>query len=433
MSNSNLAAISPNSDINPPESIPTYLKQIDNYGAKDIPHKASNQRFNRNLRLAKHIDELRIVCDDTGIVSIMNLPAIPGFALSYYHPLAELPNARGLAQQGKEYLSQLDTQVIAGILITMAYDYELFHYQPTDTGAQKNAILRTIQKNTLINAIELIERHINSSNCTNFPKLSLIMDVNVITSGLEFRMQQWLKLVLERVYRPDCDHESYDTILFQKKMALRKAKRDLSKQEILAKSILFKSERELAKDLRLAQGAIKTLYKQNKIKPNIKGFLAGFFQEYQILIADDGKKMLLKSKLELIGGTEANLLIEILTKDRGTLKAKAAPTDDFFDSPSERAPIVSTVNVVKKADTLNQEIKVYSIVATKSEAPTGKKIISVSGKDFTVDSESYDKLDFKARIYFHRSLLRDANIEIVPSAVMIEFKLDSKPVEDAPF
>lgn len=125
--------------------------------AKHVALNAQRYRASRKIEASKKTTGIIAVCAETGVNMEVNIPRIPGFYLSYVSPLSDVENCRKLAQRGYGYLIQLDTQILAGILLILADDYNLFQFSPSANGFTKNAILRSCGKIELINAILLIE------------------------------------------------------------------------------------------------------------------------------------------------------------------------------------------------------------------------------------------------------------------------------------
>lgn len=371
------------------------------YKARKIALHAKKQRVLRSLQLAKHTEFATVVCHETGIVSILEIPAIPGFALTCAHPLAELSNARGIAQQGISYLNKLDMQVLSGILLVLAADYSLFNYQPSDSGAQKNAILRTVQKTTTINAILTIEDMIHSGNHSYLPKLSLIMDTEIAQGGIEDRMQGWLKLVVEAIYKPDTEvWDENETVQRQIKTHNKMQEKERTGRE----SKLRKEQKIIKEDCKTAITLIKDLFRQELINSKLRLFLGGVFQEFQLITMDPGARLMLAGKLSAINNSASKALSEILNKSRGDLVAKNAPMDDFFTDDPEEKPVRI---IASKDDTTKEitEVRVHSIEVATAPVRAGLKRIEVSGKQFLVIEANYFILSFMNKVKYHKALL----------------------------
>lgn len=373
-----------------------HVSEISNYKARKVSNKTKKQAVQRSLEIVKHTAMQRVVCPDTGIVSLLEIPAIPGYALTYEHPLSDLNNCRGLAQQGKDYLRKLEPQILAGIAIVIAADYSLFVYQPADSGAQKNAVLRTVQKDTLINAILMIEDMIHSGNHFYLPRLSLIMDTEVSQGGIETRMQSWLKLVVEAIYKPDTEvWDENETAQRNNKLREREA----NKERLAEESLLRSEQKRLKDDLKAALALIKEMYKEEQILGKMRSFLGGVFQEFQLLTMEEGARFLLTSKLEAIGSAKALKLSEILNKERKGLVARNSPMEDFF--AETEAPAVR----VKAATENAPEVIFTSVEIVLKEVPEGFKRINLNGKNYIVVAQEYDNMSFIERIKYNKFLL----------------------------
>lgn len=374
-----------------------YIKDVQNFKAKPVYNHSPKQPVSRRILGSQRTEFLTVVCDESGISGHLEIPLIRGYALSYTHPLSDLRNARGIAQQGKEYLRKLDIQTLAGILIILANDYNLFRYQPADTGAQKNAIVRTAGKETIITAILVIEDSVNSGNYAYLPKLALILDTLVTVGGIQTRMQEWLKLVIAAIYRPDTEvwdeNSTAQKIARQKKMAI-------NKEEKLAEIAQRKQTKLLKDDCKLAHTCIKDLYKAEKISPKFRMFLGNVFQEFQLLTMENGAKALLISKLDSIVDPSASKLIEILKANRSGIAAKEETMNEFFelDEPKEEK-----IQVVRKTES-SETVTVYS-VETTIEVAEGEKLITLNGKQYVVNAAEYDSLSFLERIKRNKAII----------------------------
>ena len=333
-----------------------HIEAIRNYKALRTSDKMLPAKVSNKLQIAKRTEFLTVACNETGIVSILEVPAIPGFALSYTNPLAELENARGIAQRGILYLRNLDTQILAGILITLANDYSLFHYAPSDSGAQKNAILRTVGTESLIHAILTIEDMIHSGNSTYLPRLSLLMDTEVGQNGIHIRMQNWLSLVVDAIHKPDTSfYDENRTVQSERK----KERRATIKGAQIAQKNLDAKQRAFTKDIKKASLLIKDLSKAEKISPKLRNFLSSIFTEYQILNMEETAKALLIGKLQDIDSIASGALIAILKTDRTGLTCKSLPSDDFFDAPATEPK--ETIAKVIKPSGIVETVKIIAI------------------------------------------------------------------------
>jgi hypothetical protein len=311
-------------------------------GARKEAWNATARRVSRRLLLSVRAQKLTCVCPISGIVSLLEVPAIPGFAVVYQHPLSELANARGLASRGVEYLRKLDTQTLAGILIVLADAYDLFRFHDTDTGAQKNALLRTAGKDILIDTIIVIEDQVHSRNKNYLPRLSLVQDVIADKSaGIDIRLHNYLQLLTESIAKPD--YEKYDENAAPKKIGRPLYIRDVQKQErklsYLARQEIATAKRELAADTKTIKTLAANLVALNLLKPNFKSFIAQLMSDngMGLLEADASLvDMLVTQKLAPleVNSKDATSLIALLRKDRSILKKEVSEEDDFFDDPT---------------------------------------------------------------------------------------------------
>lgn len=313
--------------------------------AKAIAVKAAKDRVSRRLLLAKRAEQLTITCDKTGIVSLLDIPAIPGFALSYEHPLARLPNARGIAQQGTGYLQQLDTQVLAGISIVLAEPYELFSFPPASSGAAKNAILRAAGKEALIDLVSVVENYINSKSITYAPKLSFLPGVanTGAEDRIDLRIHSYLSILLDSLRKPDLVPYDPDVppVKTIRPVYTKEVESRAKKQRIQAKKALASSKKSLAEDRKSGKALANTLFTDGKISMKMKGFLHSLFAEDALLtVSSELVEMLISQKLapllEETNDARFKKLIEILKAPRKGLDLlDLGPDSDEDDSEED--------------------------------------------------------------------------------------------------
>lgn len=364
-----------------------------------VQYNSTKQKFSKRINLANSNAHVAAVCDYTGAVVAITFPAIPGKVFSYCSPLADLRNCRGLAQEGKDYLRKLDTQTLAAILITLADDYSLFRYQPSDSGAQKNAILRTVSKDILIDGILFIEEFINSNNCLWIPKLSLILTAEVQQGGIQIRMSEWLKVSIEAVYKPD--EETYEEAVSKgskesKQYAYKPVTNAATKRAAIALQKDFRQWKRESKDIIISLAASST------ITAKIKGFLLTLVADQNLLLADVNMISLICERLNQIDDTRTRLL----AKNISFYRTKLLDSEESeFNKPAEETfasqPVGSAIQPVQQAE--DNEFATPSAPAT-------------------VPSETA-KMSFKERIAYLRSQKVSASVVTIKS---------SKENEDAP-
>ena len=311
-------------------------KHITSNASSNQANNKNKQKFSKRLSISANHEVIPVLCELTGVVTALMVPAIPigkanpqgkgnyndPIVLTYISPYGIYENARTFAQAGAKYLKQLDTQILAAIAITLADNYELFVYSPTDSGVQKNAVLRTVDKDTLIDSIILVEEMINTGNYSFLPKLSIRIDSEIVQDGIAVRMRNWLKLVVERIYEPDT--QTYDEAMTLNKLdnkpTIAKARRE--------KLALHKEFREFKAEAKLS---INALYKEQKISGKLKLFLTTVITGQNISTAAPEMIALLCKKLYDINTGEAMELSDNIDYFYNKLQDE----DNEFDQPME--------------------------------------------------------------------------------------------------
>lgn len=327
---------SPNAIVSP--NAPSLLLSIAAAPTKNAKNVNKNlkERVSRRILLAQHNQSIHIVCPKTGIVSLLNIPTIPHSVLEWTSPLASLANCRGIVQQGADYLSLLDSQVLAGLLITIADSYALLKYQPADTGAQKNAILRTAGKDTLINALLLVEDFINSTNFLSLPCLSLIFDAAIEQGGISARMTEWLRLIagaiMTRKFRitEETEQDTFYREIPKKQITPEYVKKPSPKavvKEAKAFNSVLTEQKELKADIKIAKSALKTLLASSTLSTKLSGMLKSIFSEEALIAMDSSMRSLVATKLADMNLEAATILSVILLKPYASLRDDFAPLD----------------------------------------------------------------------------------------------------------
>ena len=314
------------------------IRNIASLSAKHIAINAQKQRVSRRLQLAKHNERITVNCEISGITCLMDIPAIPGYSLIWTSPISSVANCRGLTSLGLSYLRKLDTQILAGMLVVIADDYSLFTYQPSDSGAQKNAVIRTAGKDTIINALLLIEDFVHSNNVMYLPRLSLIMDTVVEQSGIEARMTEWMKTVAAYIMKAEWADSDFDdnpqdtfyatapkktlTASYTKTVDASKKKEDWAKQ-----NKKWAEQREYKADIKAAKDILKTLSSTETISPKLMGLLKSIFTEDSLLTMDSAMRYLVASKMEGFESLASTKLVAILKKDYPLLREASISLD----------------------------------------------------------------------------------------------------------
>lgn len=308
--------------------------KVKNNRAVETEERKLHKKVSRNLLVSLRNEMATVACPVTGIVSVLHIPTIPGKALIWESPLSSLGNARGIAQEGYDYLNKLDTQILAGIFIVLASEYELIRTIPSATGAENNAILRTASKEKIIQGILLIECFIHSSNRTYLPILSLIYDSVLKESGVESRLTEWMRLVEEAIEKPDLSLYDENALLNKPMKSIAELKKEHSaswkeeKRKNSLKDPLFKERAQFRKDMKEAKVLVKAISSEGSKK--LISFLNQLFTEESYLTVDKALLGQVVTKLEGIEGSSAVRLIQILNTDRDNLR-KEISIDDLDD------------------------------------------------------------------------------------------------------
>jgi len=345
--------------------------------AKHIALDAQRQRVSRNLTLAERSERVTVNCPISGITSLIDIPKIPQRVLIWASPLGDLANCRGIAQQGLDYLRKMDTQTLAGILLVLTNEYNLFRYQPADNAAQKNAVIRTAGKDCIINAILFVEEYVHSKNRTYLPQLSLILESAEVIGTIEGRMTEWLKLVASVVYSQDFptvsdylegEDEFYDTVpnktmrpVYVKEQKKKEKKEDWSKQ-----NKKWAEQRELKADIKTAKEILKTIQQHETISSKILSLLKSVFTEDAILTIDPSMLFLIVSKMEVYTSSEAKTLVAILKKPYKLLKnevdllgddclddvIESEQTELDLDDPEQQEIVISGYETIEEGEAI---------------------------------------------------------------------------------
>lgn len=337
-------------DSNLSKSSEEVLATVHSSPAKKLAYNTKKQRVSRRLLLAERAQHLTVNCPVSGITSLIQIPAIPGYTLIWSSPLASVENCRGMVQQGMVYLRRLDTQTLAGMLIVIAEDYNLFSYCPADSAAQKNAILRTAGKDTIINALLIIEDFVHSNNSLYLPKLSLKMDVSIEASGIEVIMTEWLKLVAAYImnarHKENEDSKNPEDEFYSiapKKTILpsyTKVEDKKAKQEAWQQTNKkWQEQRVLKEDIKTAKAILKTFTSDEIVSSKLMNLLRSVFTEESLITMDSSMRFLIASKMESFTSVAASKLVAILKKDFPLLRNELASLDSL---DSEEADTIAS-------------------------------------------------------------------------------------------
>jgi hypothetical protein len=366
------------------------IRNIASLSAKHIAINAQKQRVSRRLQLAKHNEKITVNCEISGITCLMDIPAIPGYSLIWTSPISSVANCRGMVSLGLSYLRKLDTQILAGMLVVIADDYSLFTYQPSDSGAQKNAIIRTAGKDAIINALLLIEDFVHSNNVMYLPRLSLIMDTVVEQSGIEARMTEWMKTVaayiLKAEWADSTDDTSPEDTFYStapkrtiEPSYIKEQKKAKSKEDWAKQNKKWAEQREYKADIKAAKDILKTLSSTETISTKLLGLLKSIFTEDSLLTMDSAMRYLVASKMEGFESLASTKLVAILKKDYPLLREASISLDidleaeDTIEAVGDKAEGRSIDVTIEDIGTSSSNEDSTKAVETTTSQPVAKK------------------------------------------------------------
>lgn len=295
------------------------LERIKAYKAQMLRSKAQKKLSNRVV-LGAHHDIQALVCAKTGAAYGLLMPSIKGFAMEFDSPFASYKNCRGLAQQGAGFLRMQNAQILAAILITLAENYNLLSYRPTDTGAQKNAVLRMAERDTMIDAILLLESWVNTGNCSYLPRLSLLLDAE--PNNMEHRMRGWLSSCVDAIYKPD--RTSYEEAVTIKRSIEVKTTAAAARAKLALKKE-YRAWKKMAKE------HINSLFSQKFVSLKLKTYFLAMIQDEAILGIDPAVIDIMGNRLQQMNSPMANVLgMNLLSFHR---KLTEAESEDVYDNP----------------------------------------------------------------------------------------------------
>lgn len=371
--------------------------------SKMMPYSATKQKFSKRINITADANTMAAVCDITGAVVAITFPRIPHKVFSYTSPLSIVSNCRGLAQEGKEYLRKLDTQTLAAIFITLSEDYDLLRSQPSDTGAQKNAILRTIAKDILIDGILMVEDFVHSSNAQFIPKLSIIFSEEVMQNGVQNRFQQWLLVCMEAIRKPDL--RTYEEATKQRKPRNTQTVTYAKKQTL-----------QFMKDYRNWQRDAKTLIHSMKTKQQISiklhDYLIAVVSGTNLQNANVAMVDLLCNKLHQLNLHDATVLANKLNRYK-------IEFDDMAESASKEA----------LEDFSSFE---SSVIFKARKAEESKPVDSENAHQFPAGMSFIEKLKAKKRMEAERNALTQQSISTTSTA-STDSAESNEGNDDAPF
>lgn len=376
----------------------------------------ANETNSAKMRPSKRLfvpsaTSIPLICDETGIVASINVPSLGSSFLLYTSPFALLENARMFAQNSFPSLMEVDAQILSGILLTLAADYSLFRFSPSYSGAQKNSLLRTVEKRHLITSIHIIEQKINSGNFSYLPKLSFLMDGGVTLAG-EFnrRLAEWNTtvaniLLSKHTLRNDSSLE--DQFYSEKPVRTMEAQ-TTKKQKRFNESAKIAQTKAFRLDKATAQVIIKSLSKQTLISTTRASKLKELFSGENFLLAKPEFLTLIKMALSGTDNVEVNKLIELIDKKYPMLQASAEVDDELWgeaktEEPSPKGTDSQKDNLPANNDSTEQ-VKQILLITDSVEEKKEEIVIDFYGKAFILTAGDWNSLNFMEKISYKKNL-----------------------------
>lgn len=312
--------------------------------------RKNKQKFSRRIVLGAHTTLMPIVCEATGAVIAATIPVIPDKYFVFRSPFAILTNVHAIAESGFAYLNKLDAQLLSATLITLAAEWDLFSYSPMSSGAHKNAVLRTIRRETLISAILFIHCNINSFRASRIPQLSLNFSEAPTEFELDIRMSLWLKTITDIIFPPaptvteakdalesEFSEEEGEARIQKKITAYTHAKAKAEAKHLRKMFRAFKAQATID---------IKLLFTNNKISFKLKNYLLGILSEEILIGSDPAMIELLCTKLDQLNlEMAAKLAISIRSFHRQFTEKNVS------EFSTDNAPLFSSMPVGTYAST----------------------------------------------------------------------------------
>lgn len=341
------------------------LRAISTANAKTL--KVSNK-----LAITKSNESMQCVCNVTGIIINVEIPAIPNKVLEYLSPFSIFANAKGIIYTGEPYLQQLETQILAGLWITAYRHYDLLSIDKKSNGVILNAMLRTAGKQVLIDSLLFVE-HLSMDKANKCPKLSLDYTAHKESSSIAAVIQEYTKVIRDTLYSPReyVESESFVGGAVYASGSIRKRTKPVGISDIEKEyELLISNNAKTCKilitslsDNEILPIAFITLLKQACSRKNLSGL-------------NDSLRSKLADKLISRGVDEATRLAKLI-KDSKNPYDIFAEVDSALDRASDT---VDTVAVSTRRLTM-QEI----LAAKKDKANTSNNNVSnvsTDGSDF---------------------------------------------------
>ena len=340
------------------------------------PYASKPLGISKKLSVGKSTEVMPCICDFTGIVLELVIPQIAGTAFSYENPLAKFKNAKGIVQQGENYLKKLDSQILAGLWITVYRNYGLLAESSikNTNSSILNALLRTAGKDILINSL-LFSTYINSSNASRLPAIALDYETHKHSSSLAPTLQEYTKLLSSILYPPAAKAATAADIELSEIQAFQQAKKAQAKR--IGRSDVEKAfEEDFAENKRVAKRLIAELADSMAVPSKLIAFLRTITTGRHLVVMDSGLRSNIVAKLKGYKLPQTDKLATIVEESNNPYDIFAKMDEAMVEASDSFA---SVAQATVKPKTI-AEILAEKRAAASSSAP--KNAGNNSGEDF---------------------------------------------------
>lgn len=279
-------------------------------------------KINPKVCITKQQEVIACTCSKTGIVSALVIPQLPvdskghGFVFDYVHPISHWSNAQGMIKAGRNYISKLEPQVLAGLALVVFNHYSLL--DKYELSAQEaNAILCTASTDTLIDLLSLAAL-ITDKNSAGTPALVLewrdIKDQQTIDRQLASYIKTLKAEFISSVKEDNNDPMRRIKILNAHVGQGRSFKNGVTL--LSAKQSMASFEREFEDTFRAAKKEIKDLIaymrKEGAVSIKLLDFLSALTAGRNLVAMSAEVRVQLCAKLHAIASTEADRIASLL-------------------------------------------------------------------------------------------------------------------------
>jgi hypothetical protein len=313
-------------------------------------------------------DILNSVCSNTGIVMGLVVPSIPGVVLEYTSPLSYFSNVSGLIKQGEKYLSQLETQILAGLWITTYKHYDLIDIAKQNS-SMLNAMIRTAGKQILIDSL-LLSSFLDVRKANRCPKFSLSYETHKEHStSFGPALREYTKIINDILFpeyaiQPVKEYETVPVYAISNTSNSKK-RRPLGPSDIEREieSDIAANKRDIAANKREAKELLSIVADNMMIPVPFISLLKTAFTGKNLVSMTDDLRNKMAAKLRTYAHKETERLAKLLEDSKDPY---ADSVDEALDRASDhldsiakpaRLPTLSEILAAKKEKRLREELQ----------------------------------------------------------------------------